>query len=315
VRIRSTDLFSLSPLIVAGVVAVVLLVAVYGLPVRNPFAIFLLLYIVWITANYFFEIVEFKALGNEQWPVFSIETLVAGRYQVGIVFSVIVLVAAGAYIGLRYFGMDTGARILLGASLVCMPASVALLAVTREFSAALNPVKLAAAALGMGHTYLLCLLGSAAVLVLFELAQARGGLLWYFPLFYGLFLYAYLIGSSVYARRLPLGVNAPRSPESRAERVRAETIAIRNGILTHAYGFAARGNAAGALRHIESYIATDENTVEARLWMLNEISRWERGAAALEFGTRVAAYCEERGYADEARRVRLICEHLSSRNR
>ena len=173
-RIRSTDLFSLSPLIVAGVVAVVLLVAVYGLPVRNPFAIFLLLYIVWITANYFFEIVEFKALGNEQWPVFSIETLVAGRYQVGIVFSVIVLVAAGAYIGLRYFGMDTGARILLGASLVCMPASVALLAVTREFSAALNPVKLAAAALGMGHTYLLCLLGSAAVLVLFELAQARG---------------------------------------------------------------------------------------------------------------------------------------------
>ena len=167
----------------------------------------------------------------------------------------------------------------------------------------------------MGHAYLFCLLGSAAVLMLLEVAQARGGLLWYFPLCYGLFLYAYLVGSSVYARRLPLGVNAPRSPESRAERARAETIAIRNGILTHAYGFAARGNAAGALRHIESYIATDENTVEARLWMLNEISRWERGAAALEFGTRVAAYCDKRGYADAARRVRLICEHLRARNR
>lgn len=314
-RIRIADLFSLSPLIVAGVVAFALLVAVYGLPVRNPFAIFLLLYVVWITANYFFEIVEFKALGNEQWPVFSIETLVAGRYQVGIVFSVIVLAAAGAYIGLRYLGMDTGARILLGASLACMPASVALLAVTREFSAALNPAKLLAAAIGMGHGYLFCLLGSAAVLMLLELAQAHGGLLWYLPLFYGLFLYANLIGGTVYARRLPLGVNSPRSPESRAERERAETIAIRNGILTHAYGFAARGNAAGALRHIESYIVTDENTVEARLWMLNEISRWEWGAAALEFGTRVAAYCDERGYADEARRVRLICEHLRARKR
>lgn len=314
-RIRITDLFSLSSLIVAGVVAVALRVAVYGLPVRNPFAIFLLLYVVWITANYFFEIVEFKALGNERWPVFSIETLVAGRYQVGIVFSVIVLVAAGGYIGLRYLGLDTGARILLGASLGCLPASVALLAVTRELSAALNPAKLVAAAVGMGNAYLFCLLGSVAVLILLELAQARGGLLWYYPLFYGLLLYAYLIGSSVYARRLPLGVNAPRSPESRAERARAETIAIRNGILTHAYGFAARGNAGGALRHIEQYIATDENTVEARLWMLNEISRWEHGAAALEFGTRVAAYCEERGYADEARRVRQICEHLRARNR
>jgi hypothetical protein len=164
----------------------------------------------------------------------------------------------------------------------------------------------------MGSAYFYCLLGAATILVLLGLAQERGGLHWYFPLIYALFLQAFLIGSIVYTRRYALGVHAPRSPEARAARVRAETVAIRKGILSHAYGFAARGNRAGALKHIEGYIETDEDTLEARLWMLNELVRWENSDAALEFGKRVIGYCERHGFADEAARVSSICDRWNA---
>lgn len=310
-KTRLVGFFSPSPLIVACVVGILLGVVEFGVFMQLPFVVLVLIYVFWVVANYFFEIVEFKALGNEGWPVLSHETLVAGRNQVGVVFSALVLAAAGSYLALRHFGMETIARTLLGAVLVLLPGSVALLAVTRKFSAALNPLRVLAAAVGMGHAYLYCLLGAAASLVLIGLAQARGGL-WYFPLAYGLLLQAFLIGSLVYARRNVLGVNAPRSPEARAERARAETVATRNGVLTHAYGFAARGNMAGALEHVEAYIATDEDTLEARLWMLNAIARWEDSGPALELGKRVIDYCEQHGFADEAARVRSVCIHLSA---
>lgn len=311
-KFRFAELFSLSPFIVAGIVGALLWVVEFGLFMELPLVVLVLIYVFWITPNYFFEIVEFKALGNTGWPVFSLETLVAGRNQIGVVFSVIVLGSAGGYLALRYFGIDTIALLLLVAGLALLPGSVALLAVTREFSAALNPLRVLAAAAGMGHAYLYCLGSAAAILVLLGVAQERGGLQWYFPLIYGLFLQAHLIGSIVYDRRTVLGVNAPRSPEARAARVRGETVAIRNRILTHAYGFAAHGNRAGALEHINAYIATDEDTLEARLWMLNEMARWENRDAAIEFGKRVFDYCEQHGFVDEAARVRLICEHLNS---
>jgi hypothetical protein len=306
------ELVSLSPFIVACVVGISLLVVEFGIYMGNPLVAFLLLYVVWITANYFFEIVEFKAMGHDDWPVFSIETLVARRNQVGVVFTLLVIAAGVGYIALLYLGWVTFAETLLGALLVVLPGSVALLAVTREYSAALHPAKVLAAVVGMGHAYFYCLGGTAAILVLFGLSQAHS-LAWYFPLVYGLFLQAYLIGRVVYARRNVLGVRAPRSPEARAERERAEAVVIRNGILTHAYGLAAHGNTVGALRHIEGYLATDEDTLEARLWMLKEVARWENRRAALELGKRVAAYCDEHGLADEAARVRSMCEHLSAR--
>lgn len=306
------EIFSLSPLIVAGIVGILIGVVEFGMFMEWPLFFLVAVYIVWITANYFLEIVEYKALGGQDWPVFSLETLVARRSQVGVVSSVLALTAAGAYGALRYYGNQTAAESLLVAGLIVLPGSVALLAVTRDFFAALNPLRILAAALGMGHAYLYCLLGAAAVFGLLELARERGGL-WYFPLVYSLFLLAYLIGSIVYARRRSLGVRAPRSPEALAERARAETIAVRERILSHVYGFSAHGNKAGALKHIDSYIETEEDTLEARLWVFSRIARWEDSHVALEFGRRVIDYCERHGLADEASRVRSACEHLRSR--
>ncbi len=314
IEIRFSDLFSPSSLIVSFIVGALLAVIEFGVFIGIPLVALVWIYVLWIAPNYFFEIVEYKALGSEGWPVFSLETLVAGRNQVGVVFCVFVLVAAGSYVALRYTERDTLAEILLSTGLIVYPASVALLAVTRRFSAALNPLRVVSAAAGMGLAYLYCLLASVAVLVLFHSAQTRGGL-WYFPLIYGLFLQAYLIGSIVYARRDVLGVNAPRSPEARAQRVRDETLAIRKRILNHAYGFAAHGNLTGALKHIEAYVAKDEDSLEARLWILNEATRWGNSNLALALGRRVIEYCERRGFTDEATTVRAKCERLNDQMR
>jgi hypothetical protein len=308
---RPAELFSLSALIVTLIVGCLLGVVEFGLFVGLPFVVLVAIYIVWITSNYFFEIVEFKALGNTEWPVFSLDTLVRGRNQVGVGFAALVLVTVGGYVALHYLAMDAAAQLLLAASLLALPGIIALLAVTRAFSAALNPIRVLGAIAGMGHRYAVCLVGAVALVALIWLAQSRGGF-WYFPLVYGLFLYAWLIGNSVYARRNVLGVNAPKSPEARAAREQGATIAIRNAVLTHAYGFAAHGNRAGALKYIDAYLTKEEDTLEARLWMLNETSRWENVDTARELGSRLIGYCEAQGYGAEAARVRRQCEHLDA---
>jgi hypothetical protein len=308
------DIFSLSLLIVTLIVGLMLGVIEFGAFIGIPLVVFVWIYVFWITPNYFFEIVESKALGNGGWPVFSLETLVAGRNQIGVVFSVIVLGAAGSLAALRYTGRDELAEILLGAGLAVYPASVALLAVTRSLAAALNPLRIVKAVAGMGAGYLYCLLASVAVLVLFRYAQTRGGL-WYFPLIYGLFLQAYLIGSIVYGRRHALGVDARRSPEAKAQRLRDRTVAIRNGISSHAYGFAGHGNLNGALNYVEAYIANEEDTLEVRLWMWQESLRWENGNFALAYGRRLIDYCEQNGFSDEAAAVRAKCELLNEQTR
>jgi hypothetical protein len=307
---RITALISLSPLIVAGVIAFMLQVVEFGVLMDLPLVFLVLIYVFWVTPNYFFEIIEFKALGNHGWPVFSLETFVAGRNQIGVVFSILVLLVAGGYIWLRSAGAEDAARLLLGGGLVLLPASMALLAVTREFRSALHPFKVMATAVAMGYAYLFCVSGAVAILILLEFAQERGGLLYYFALMYALFLQAYLIGSIVYARRRDLGVNAVRSPEAKAARAQAATIAIRNGVLSHAYGFAAHGNKRGALAHIEDYVSKEDDSLEARLWMLDEISRWEDKAVALKYGRRIVDYCEQHGLADEAARVKSACERF-----
>lgn len=303
------QLFSLSALIVTGLVGILLGVVEFGLFVRLPLLFLVLIYIIWITSNYFFEIIEFKALGNPQWPTFSLETLVGGRNQLGILFSSLALAAAGGYVALRELGLESPAQMLLVAAFLLLPGFLALLAVSRNLLAALSPARILSAAIGMGRGYLYCLIGAAAVYALIRLAEARGGL-YFFASTYGIFVYAFLIGSVVYSRRNALGVTAPRSPEARAEKLRAETVATRNAILTQAYGFATRGNKAGALRHLEAYLSTDEDTLEARLWMLNQIARWEDSYVPLEFGRRLIDYCERYGLAAEAARVRMICDHL-----
>jgi len=301
---RPAPLLGLSPLLLSIVVGILCGVVEFGLYIGLPIHILVSLYIFWILSNYFVEVVEHKALGNEDWPVFSLDTLVAGRSQVGLVFSLFVVAFGGVYLLLRYLGENDFALWWLSAGLALLPASAALVAVTRELAVAFNPLRLLAAAFGMGYRYVCCLLATVAIVVLIGIAQSRGGF-WYFVFPYALFLQAYLIGSSVYARRIVLGVTTLRSPEARAERAHAEIVAVRRGILSHAYGFAARDNKAGALRHIEGYLASDEDSLEARLWFLNELTRWEDRAVARRFGEIVIAYCEQHGLDDEVARLRL----------
>jgi hypothetical protein len=93
--------------------------------------------------------------------------------------------------------------------------------------------------------------------------------------------------------------------------VRDRTVAIRNGVLSHAYDFAAHGNLNGALKYVDAYIANEEDTLEARLWLWQQSVRWETSNFALAFGRRLIDYCDQHGYADEAAKVRAKCQLLN----
>ena len=303
VSFRPGDVASISPLIMAVVIGILLGVVEFGFFMGLWYVVIVLAYAFWISANYFIEIIEFKAVGHDDWPVFSLDTLVAGRNQAGIAFFAIVLVATAIVFALQYAERDSFAMLVLVAVLIGLPASAALMAVTRNLFSALNPISVLAAMGRMGPGYLLCLASSAAMFALLWLAWTRGGA-WYFPLAYGLFLQAYLIGRVVYARRLALGVQAPRSPEAKAARVQGEIVAVRRSVLSHAYGFAAHGNRAGALKHIDAYLDETEDSLEARLWMLNEMARWEDTSVAGRFCELLVESCEQTGMSDEADRLR-----------
>jgi hypothetical protein len=113
---RIAEVISVSPLIVTLIVGLMLAVIEFGDFIGIPLVLLVRVYIFWFTPNYFFEVVEHRALGSAGWPVFSIETMVAGRNQIGIVFSVLVLLAAGGLVALRSAGRGELAAILLAAA-------------------------------------------------------------------------------------------------------------------------------------------------------------------------------------------------------
>ena len=298
-----------SPVLLTLGLGIALGVVEFGLFMGLPFVVIIVLYVVWIVANYSLEIVEHRALGHDDWPVFSLETLVAGRSQAGIVYSMLVVALVAGWLWLRHFGPGGSAGFIGVAGAVLLPASIALMAVRREFSAAFDPARAFAAAVGMGIGYFVCLGGALGVLLIAGLAESRGGL-WYFPLIYAVFLEAFLIGSVVYSRRAKLGVVAPRSPEAREARLRAATGAERENVLSRAYGFAAHGNKAGALKYVEAYLNNEEDSLEARLWMFDRMTLWESADMAIELGKRIIGYCEQNGLTGEADALRRKCEQL-----
>lgn len=309
------ELIALSPLIVAIVVALSVWIALAVMPVLAllgwPIAILSL----WAIANYFFDIVEFKARGRRGWPVLSIEAVSRAGRQKGVVFALVAAGVGGIYYFLLTLGWKEIAQIFAVLAALLIPASAALLAVTRSLALALDPKSLIGAAWGIGLPYLFVLGALALMLAITDIAISRQSIVAMFLSTYGFLLLAYLLGSLLYAKRRVLGIHAPRAPEVMAAAEKAELIRQRQSVIAHAYAFAGRGNNSGALAHIEEYARSEANALDARIWMFHEIAKWEDSAAALAYGERLTGQLEEAGMPDECKKVKTVCEYLQSRVR
>jgi hypothetical protein len=307
-------LLHVSPLIVAIVFALVLEVAVIGLAAGFPFAYLLIGIVVWAGANYFIELIEIRSVENA-WAVFSVDTLSTTRRQLGIVW--LLLLGIGALIPWMLFA--AGAQqlawlcIFFGGALV--PASTALLAVTADPFRALRPGNLIGTVSRLGLHYAWLLAALALVAAVISLAYRVPGVVVFFGASYLAFLFAHLLGSVVYARRAVLGVHAPRSPEAKMARELERLLAERARVLDHAYGIAAHGNVDGGLKYLESYVLAESDPLSARVWMFNEMTRWEDPRPALTFGETLVAQLETGERGAEAAKVRLGCGYLKDRLR
>jgi hypothetical protein len=167
----------------------------------------------------------------------------------------------------------------------------------------------------MGLHYLWLLAVLAAVVAAISFGYRSHGFVAFFVASYASFVFAHLIGSIVYARRAVLGVHTPRSPEAKMARELERLLAERGRVLDHAYGIAAHGNVSGGLKYLESYVLSESDPLSARVWMFNEMTRWEDPSAALAFGEKLVTQLETGGRSGEAAKVTLNCGHLKDRLR
>jgi hypothetical protein len=311
---RARSLLDVSPLIVAIVFAVILSVATFGLATGFPFAYALIGFVVWAAANYFVEIIERKAV-DDTWAVFSIETLATAHRQLGLVV-LLLLAAVGAGVWrLTIAGSTQLAWLLAGLAAICLPAALALLAVTRNPLRAVHPASLLRTmwCIGLHYVWILAALATAATLV--WLAFRHRGFVEFLAAAYGVFLLAYLIGGAVYAKRDVLGVHAPRSPEAKLLKDAERLLRERRKVLDHAYGIAARGNVDGGLAYVEDCVRSEDDPLGACVWMFQEMTRWEDRRAALAFGRRLVEQLESAGRGGEAAKLKLSCEYLEAGRR
>ena len=78
-------------------------------------------------------------------------------------------------------------------------------------------------------------------------------------------------------------MSIPDAIEMTAEERRERLTADRQNVANHAYGFVSRGNRAGGLAHIQSFIDGEQDKEEAYNWFFNQMLKWENMDAALSF--------------------------------
>jgi hypothetical protein len=277
-------LADIAPACVAFCAAFLTSVAELGIDSGFPFGYALHAYVIWVLANYFFEVLEHKATGAPEWPVLSIETIVGRRRQLGIVFAALLAIGAAVYTGIDRMSGRSLALAFAYVWLALLPASMAMLALTRNPARAANPALLFGAATRLRGSYVLILAAGAGVAAALSVAVARRGFLEVMLAAYLFLALAYFIGTSVYRHRLALGVHAPRSPEARAARDDDRLNRQRGAALDHAYGIASRGNVRGGLAYVEKYVESEPDPLAARAWMFDAMTRWEDPGPALTLG-------------------------------
>ena len=87
--------------------------------------------------------------------------------------------------------------------------------------------------------------------------------------------------STAFVGRDEVDIYEPLDPE---QQLRADAQAQeRTMILNHAYGFASRGNVAGALKHLYSELDKDPDSATGWPWYFDKMLQWDDAGAALVF--------------------------------
>lgn len=176
------------------------------------------------------------------------------------------------------------AALLPGLFLIAaLPASMAVLAVTRSPLESVNPAALYRVVRACGSAYLLVPLVVTAAALLnaylvhiktpFILIRAVG--------LYASFLMFTLTGKLLYLNEATIPVDIPEPVEADQEQLDDALRRERTKVLNHAYGFISRGNREGGLQHIGRWIENEADPDAAWRWFFEQMLNWESKEAAL----------------------------------
>ena len=229
-------------------------------------------------------ILESRAKGEEAGPVTVDHFLWFGSaWSLFSAVHVVILVYATYVLGGRYGLAAMLAAVALLATVI--PASLAVLAITRSPLQCLNPrpvfgvIQRCGAGYWVLPTYFLIAVFFVRWLGVLSLPDYVRELI----AFYLVFAFFALLGGVIQPHRFhrEVDIHDPAEPdqETLGENLQQE----RTAVLNHAYGFISRGNRAGGFKHIRDWLQQDPEPDDAWAWFFDQMIRWEIKEPALVF--------------------------------
>jgi hypothetical protein len=202
-----------------------------------------------------------------------------------------------------------GLLVVLGS----FPASVAVMAMTRNSAAALSPVSIAAVIKVLRGDYLLLLVWCAAVLVLAALASALlgggGGVVDNIIEAWGFLALFALVGSAIRAHRADFDysdVDEIRAQHAEVDRRRAWHSAVDRAYTSIRSGFVDQG-----YNTLKQMIAAEHDSLEVYQWVFNRMLDWQEKKFALDLARRFVVRLIEEKREPAALDLIQQCRRLS----
>jgi hypothetical protein len=258
--------------------------------------------------HYLMRLLDARAKGKEPGPL-EVEDLMwfNGAWSLFMIFHLAVVIYAIYIFGSLY----KVAGLFISASLLAavVPASLAVLAITRSPLESLNPRAVGGLIGRTGSDYWIL---PTYFLAAGFIMQWIGSLQWpdfvvEFIGFYLTLVFFSLTGAVVQPHDFHEEVDIYDPVEPDRADVDANLLKERTSVLNHAYGFVSRDNRAGGFKHIESWLQRDPDPETAWAWFFDQMMRWETKYPALLFGQSYLKQLLHEGEHATAVKVMMRC--------
>lgn len=256
-------------------------------------------------------VLEATAKGTEPEPLDAENFSFAGSGWALFPLPLVIFITWAAVMAGARFGSGAELCVLLVAALI-MPASLALLAITRSPLHSLNPVAIGRIWRTCGDTFWIA---SAYLLISSWICLQLGGL----PLLVINFLqlvltfsFFSLTGALIEPYGLVDDVYIPEALEKSDAEFRDDLENTRAAAMSHAYGFISRNNRAGGFGHIMDEIKQDPDPAGAWGWYFDHMMGWENKQHVMFFAQHHVADMLDHGEDIPALKAIMRCRLIDA---
>lgn len=272
--------------------------------------LFLLFLILPSLFHYLMRILDARAKGNDPGPLEADDLYWFHRaWSLFMLVHVAVAIYAIYLFGSLYRLPGLIISTILVAAVV--PASLAVLAITKSPLESLNPRAIGGLISKTGSDYwiLPTYLLAAGFILQWMGSLAWPGILVEFIGFYLTLVFFSLTGAVVQPHGFHDEVEIFEPVEPGQEVLDENLLKERTNVLNHAYGFISRDHRAGGFKHIENWLRQDPDPESAWGWFFDQMMRWEIKYPALLFGQSYLSQLLKNGDNMMAVKVMMRCRH------